>query len=372
MKNNYFFIYSNSFYIKYINFSSYFKFCLFLLILLIFFLLNKRPNELLFFAFLNKRPKISIFIPIYNQENYLNKSIRSIQNQTLKDIEIVAVNDCSNDSSLSILKNLAKNDHRIKIVNNDKNHGLLYSRAMGILNSTGEYLMNLDPDDEINDNESLEYLYNQTQSIKVDIIQFTVFLKINNQTYKGNNINNILRQPKLYQSTFSEKNEVSDYLIWNKLIKKETFLRAYEDFKIAIYNGKWNYFEDDVWNILVSKYARSKICIDRLVYIYNNYNDSLMNNRYNKIEFQNLLYRHEMYKRLFQKKEEEKYLIFEYNFLFNRLKSNLQYLLLINDKNIKRHIKTIFEYFINNYNCSVDQRNDINNFLKLISVSKIN
>ena len=63
-------------------------------------------------------------------------------------------------------------------------------------------------------------------------------------------------------------NEVSDYLIWNKLIRRETFLKAYEDFKIAVYNGKWNYFEDDVWNILVSKYAKSKLCIDKLVYIY--------------------------------------------------------------------------------------------------------
>ena len=49
------------------------------------------------------KPKISIFSPIYNKENYLVNSIQSLQNQTLKDIEIVAVNDCSNDSSLEIL-----------------------------------------------------------------------------------------------------------------------------------------------------------------------------------------------------------------------------------------------------------------------------
>ena len=147
--------------------------------------LNKfhKLNYLLYLLFLNafiinylqtNKPKISIFLPIYNKENYLVNSIQSLQNQTLKDIEIVAVNDCSNDSSLEILTNLAKNDERIKIVNNDKNHGLLYSRAMGILNSTGEYLMNLDPDDVIYGEDSLEYLYNQSKIYNLDIISFYV------------------------------------------------------------------------------------------------------------------------------------------------------------------------------------------------------
>ena len=93
-------------------------------------------------------PNISIFMPIYNKEKYIKKSINSIQHQTLKNIEIIAVNDFYNDSSLKILNNLAKNDSRIKIINNDKNYGLLFSRAVGILNCKGEYIMNLDPDDE--------------------------------------------------------------------------------------------------------------------------------------------------------------------------------------------------------------------------------
>ena len=72
-------------------------------------------------------------MPIYNKANYLTQSIRSIQKQTMKNIEIIAVNDCSDDNTLKILIQMAKNDSRIKIINNDKNRGLLYSRAMGIL-----------------------------------------------------------------------------------------------------------------------------------------------------------------------------------------------------------------------------------------------
>ena len=207
------------------------------------------------------KPKISIFLPIYNKENYLVNTIQSLQNQTLKDIEIVAVNDCSNDSSLEILTNLAKKDGRIKIVNNDKNRGLLYSRAMGILNSTGEYLLNLDPDDVINGEDSLEYLYNQSKFYNLDIISFYVNQKKGNRIIKCNAKNQILQRQYLFSSIFSYKHIITDYLIWNKLIKKEIFLFAYHDFREKIYNGKWNYFEDDVWNILV----HNLFCI---IYLY--------------------------------------------------------------------------------------------------------
>ena len=80
-----------------------------------------------------KEVKVSVFLPIYNKCTYLQRSIGTIQNQSLENIEIVAVNDYSTDNTLISLKKMAKKDLRIKIVNNDRNHGLLYSRAMGIL-----------------------------------------------------------------------------------------------------------------------------------------------------------------------------------------------------------------------------------------------
>ena len=238
---------------------------------------------LIIYLFISKYPqystkntiKISVFLPIYNKENYLAKVIENLQNQTLKDIEIVALNDCSNDSSLEILNNLSKKDQRIKIINNDKNHGLLYSRAMGILNCSGEYLMNLDPDDEIKGEDSLEYLYKQSKYLDLDIISFNALDKKSNSIIKCIGKNIMYKQPDLFYSLFNRNNVIREYAIWNKLIKKEIYLSAYEDFKDEIYNGKWNYFEDDVWNILVHRYAKSKKCVDKLVYIYNNNMDSL-------------------------------------------------------------------------------------------------
>ena len=98
----------------------------------------------------------------------------------MKDIEIIAVNDFSKDNSLNIIEELAKTDSRIKVVSNDKNHGLLYSRAMGILNSTGQYLMNLDPDDVFKDHDNLEYLYNKVNKLKTDILSFGYLSKFDN------------------------------------------------------------------------------------------------------------------------------------------------------------------------------------------------
>ena len=207
-------------------------------------------------------PKISIFLPIYNKSKYIQKSIRSIQMQTMKNIEIIAVNDCSEDNSLEVLIKMAKNDFRIKIVNNDKNSGLLYSRAIGILNSKGEYLMNLDPDDELKGSDNLEYLYKLAKKSKVDFISFG-FIKKNKLNATNlilcSNFGDIHFQPEIINSYYKNK----DYLIWNKLVKKKVILKVYEIFKGKIYGEKWNYSEDEIWSALIYKYSNSMICVNK-------------------------------------------------------------------------------------------------------------
>ena len=144
------------------------KFKFFHLLVIYYFLFLLNSNIINF----SKKPKISVFLPIYNKEQFLNRSIYSIQAQILKEIEIIAVNDCSTDNSIKILKQLSKRDKRIKIINNDRNHGLLYSRSMGILNSTGEYVMNLDPDDKLAENNNLNILYYSAKKHNVELILF--------------------------------------------------------------------------------------------------------------------------------------------------------------------------------------------------------
>ena len=138
-----------------------------ILFLIIFLELSDREGNARFLKG-NDIPKVSVFLPIYNKEKYLFRSIGSLQKQTIKNFEIIAINDCSTDNSLKILKKLSKKDHRIKIINNDRNHGLLYSRAKGIINSKGEFLMNLDPDDKLEGNNILKKLFNKAKKSNLD------------------------------------------------------------------------------------------------------------------------------------------------------------------------------------------------------------
>ena len=246
--------------------------CLFIFFFLKIFLIDK-------LCFTKIHPKISIFIPVYNKSKFLKRSIKSIQKQTLKDIEIIIVNDCSEDNSLEIIMEMAKNDSRIKIINNEQNRGGLYSRAIGILNSKGEYIMELDADDELQGQDNLDFLYNKTYNSKVDIISFSFLFRIKskkdiNKKKKINlcyNFGKIFYQPQI----FIFANELKDYLIWNKLVKREIFLKAVKKYKKIIYKEKVNYADDEIWSMLINKYAKSKICTKKLIYLYYANNNSL-------------------------------------------------------------------------------------------------
>ena len=78
-------------------------------------------------------PKISIIIPIYNGYSYIKYAYLSIIMQTFYDIEIIFVDDCSNDNSILIIYELMKNDKRIKLYQNNINKGILYSKYIGVL-----------------------------------------------------------------------------------------------------------------------------------------------------------------------------------------------------------------------------------------------
>lgn len=112
-------------------------------------------------------PKVSIIVPIYNMEKYLEKCINSIINQTLKDIEIILVNDGSNDRSGNIADEFAKLDPRIKVIHKE-NEGQGIARNIGIDVSKGEYIGFVDSDDWIDIN-MYEELYSAAKNNFADI-----------------------------------------------------------------------------------------------------------------------------------------------------------------------------------------------------------
>ncbi len=112
---------------------------------------------------------ISIIITAYNVEKFLRQTVESCINQTFKDIEIIIVEDCSTDSTLSIINELKDIDSRIRLIQNSQNSGAGQSRRNGLDNAKGEYFLLLDGDDYIEEN-FIEELYNTAINTDADIV----------------------------------------------------------------------------------------------------------------------------------------------------------------------------------------------------------
>ncbi len=119
-------------------------------------------------------PKISVIIPVYNAQNYLKRCLDSVCNQTLKDIEIICIDDCSSDNSKEILWQYANNYKNLTIISLEKNQGESTARNAGLALSKGEYLGFVDNDDEI-DLNFYEKLYQKAaitnSALTADIIK---------------------------------------------------------------------------------------------------------------------------------------------------------------------------------------------------------
>ena len=118
-------------------------------------------------------PSVSIVVPIYNVEKYLKQCLDSIISQTLKDIEIILVNDGSKDGSLKIIKDYAARDNRIKVV--DKaNTGYGNSMNIGLSKATGKFIGIVESDDYI-EPDMFETLYNLAVRDKLDVARSEFF-----------------------------------------------------------------------------------------------------------------------------------------------------------------------------------------------------
>jgi len=117
----------------------------------------------------NVRPKISIVIPVYNAENCLRRCYESLASQTLRDSEIVFVNDGSADSSLEMLNRFAREDSRVKVLCQE-NQGTLLARKNGVAATTGDWCLFVDPDDWL-EPTACQTLLERTDD-SVDVISF--------------------------------------------------------------------------------------------------------------------------------------------------------------------------------------------------------
>jgi len=118
-------------------------------------------------------PLVSIVLPSFNKEKDLLKTIRSIQNQSLKNIEIIIVDDCSTDNSSEIFKYLLDTEPHVRVFHHLKNMGCWRSRLDGFLYSRGKYILHYDMGDIFIDNYALEDVNEKALKYKLDSVRFS-------------------------------------------------------------------------------------------------------------------------------------------------------------------------------------------------------
>ena len=130
---------------------------------------------------MNAKPLVSIIVPVYNVEQYIKDTVKSVQDQTYEHVEIMLIDDGSPDNSGIICDELAKSDNRIKVIH-QKNMGVTKARKHGIEASTGEWIVFLDGDDQLLPT-AIEYFVETALAKNVDIVQ-TPNIKVcgNNRT----------------------------------------------------------------------------------------------------------------------------------------------------------------------------------------------
>ena len=215
-----------------------------------------------------KNPKISLVITLYNQINYIHKIYFSIQNQSLKDIEIIFVDDDSRDNSSIIIKELMEKDKRIIYIKNPTNRGQFYSRNRGVLSSKGEYIVIIDPDDLIL-NDILYKAYETAKTYNLEVVQYYHMIgSYENNTLFPMNITGILYPPQV-KNVFLNS---SDRYLWDKLIKRKTFIKLLDSMKEEYKNERFVIHNDELVCFGICNLAESYGVLEQIGYFYNRFN----------------------------------------------------------------------------------------------------
>lgn len=184
---------------------------------------------------MEKQKKLSIIVPVYNAEQYLEKCLNRLLEQSYKNIEIIIVNDCSKGNCEEIAEKYQKIDNRVKYIKHEENKGLFQARITGSSIATGDYIAFLDSDDYV----SIDYyrtLMNNIQENNSDIAMGNMVLeydsgeKIIYNLFDTKHLN--LTGEQCLESYFDQEGLSFDWhIIWNKIYKIDIWNKALKHYK---------------------------------------------------------------------------------------------------------------------------------------------
>lgn len=220
--------------------------------------------------------KVSVIIPVYNVENYIEECVESVINQTLKEIEIIIVNDGTKDNSIKKIEKYLSNPRVILI--NKENGGVSSARNTGLKIARGEYISFIDSDDFI-EPTMLEKLYNEGEGMDIVFSNFARIDEFGNIEIEKNNFENL----EIKEGSYFYNIELG--YIWNKIYNHK-FLKEYNiKFKENML------MEDLLFSLKVFSIAKKVKYLDKVYYYYRvGINESAVNTLIKNKELMNKTY----------------------------------------------------------------------------------
>ena len=297
-----------------------------------------------------ENPKVSLVIPVYNKESYLLPLYKSIQNQSLKDIEIIFIDDNSSDGSVKLIEEFMKEDKRIILIKHDTNYRTFYSRNEGVRRAKGKYILFIDPDDLILNN-ILQKSYETAEQNNLDIVQFYFLMgnhKISELSNEFKYKSGILYQPQLKQIFYYGQTRN----LWDKLIKRDILIKSEDFMNEEFKNERYEVHDDDALFYGLIKIADSFGFLEQIGYFYNiNIPDSTTKTKFNREKI------NKIFKALFtimkyyyiqsDDNRKEKFMV-GYQFFFNKVYMYKNYIKYMNE-GFELVLDTLNLYMKSNY-----------------------
>ena len=280
--------------------------------------------------------KVSIIIPVYNCEKYIKECIDSILSQTFKDFEIIIINDGSTDYTNQILNEY--NNHNNIIIINQENHGVSYSRNIGLDNANGEYICFIDGDDYIEKDFLLSLINQSNKEQQFDWVLSGIY------DFHNNNILKNLR----YEEKEWNMNNIDDCINFYSLkLLTAPFPKLFKRSIIQNHNLKFNtnisLAEDREFNYKYAQYVNHVKTISYIGYYYRVSNPNSLSKKYNPYKLKYDCIHWNILKETFEYKQFNNELIHRKlaNELFHSINDDIK--LLANSYNIITSIKILLK-----------------------------
>lgn len=205
---------------------------------------------------MQNQPLVTVYIPTFNRVELLKRAVKSVQDQTYKNLEIIIVDDCSTDGTHEYLEQVSKEDKRVRFFLKETNSGACVSRNIAIENATGEFITGLDDDDYFKENRIALFI---KYCKKYDMTSTVLYSMYEDSTRKSG--------MKIFFKKYLLKKNVSQYeLLMNNYIGNQIFVKTNLLLEIGGFDQKLKMWQDlECWYRLLNR--RKAILVRKSTYL---------------------------------------------------------------------------------------------------------